>query len=94
MKPIKLSELKEGDWFCNDGIYVYSRNKKNTLSMYRSYAFVKEIDGKNIRIKCWGIQEGEVIDRNILDKNEELFSLDEKEVGEIRKLLIIHSLQN
>ncbi len=103
MKPIKPTELKEGDWIRTEDLYDFM-DKKGSISLRYSIAKVKKIEVKNVKkegvyieektiyIDSYAIKRDE-ISKGVLDTNQKLYLLNKKERGEIMKRLILMNLE-
>lgn len=97
MKPIKSFGIHEGDWLSTYKYY-------NTLNKDDKLVYIQVI-GKvlgvgynipqDIQIKCWEILDGEIIKEDVdFPAGEEgTFLLDENEIREFKKRLILKGLE-
>lgn len=92
MKPIKnLKELKKGDWISTQRIFRATSDNK--LVGTRKIAKIINVKGKDINISCWDIVGEEIKKGMIFGRNKELFLLEEKEIREYEKRLMLMELE-
>jgi len=100
-KPLKLEDLKEGDW-----VFSIDRFLRTGVVGLEYVKIIYQIVGKQdnswqkrIGEKLWArayLERGEFIDKtsfNPDDKREHLFKLNENEIMEIKKKLMLMELE-
>ena len=93
MKPIERIDLKEGDWISTSPIFR-GINEKNQIFSIQTIGNILKIKDNQLHTKFWKVEGKKVVGVSYkIEKDEEIFLLEEKEINNFRKQIILINLK-